>query len=154
VGAIVATSQRAPLSVTLSWGLLAAGLVLGASIDGQTTLVTAHYHGTIGAVTVAFMGLTYGLLPSLQLRAPDARRVRIQLNCYAFGNLLMMAGLAGAGWMGAPRKMAGNVGMELSVETLSRMVMGLGGVLAMIGIWMFSWLVLRALTTRKEWNRG
>jgi hypothetical protein len=125
--------------------LLGTGIVLGAMIDGQTTLVTAHYHGTIGAVTLAFMGLTYGLLPVLGHAMPPQPRIDLQLRCYGYGILLMMSGLAGAGLMGAPRKMAGNVGVEFSVETASRIVLGLGGTLATIGILMFLVLVLRQL---------
>lgn len=131
--------------LSLSMLLLVSGIVLGAMIDGQTTLVTAHYHGTIGAVTLAFMGLTYGVLPVLGYAMPPRPRIDLQLRLYGYGILLMMSGLAGAGLMGAPRKMAGNVGVEFSVEALSRMVLGLGGSLATIGILMFLVLVLRHL---------
>ncbi len=130
---------------SLSLILLVAGIALGAMIDGQTTLVTAHYHGTIGAVTLAFMGLTHGVLACLGCGSPARRAVEWQLRLYGNGILLMMFGLAGAGLMGAPRKIAGNVGIEFSVETLSRIVMGLGGTLATAGILYFLVLVLRQL---------
>ncbi|MBI5897919.1 MAG: cbb3-type cytochrome c oxidase subunit I [Rhodocyclales bacterium] len=130
---------------SLSLILLVAGIALGAMIDGQTTLVTAHYHGTIGAVTLAFMGLTYGILGCLGCGSPSRRAAEWQLRLYGNGILLMMFGLAGAGVMGAPRKMAGNVGVGFGVETLSRIVMGLGGTLATIGILYFLVLVLRQL---------
>jgi hypothetical protein len=133
----------------LSLGLFAAGLLLGAAINGQTTVVTAHYHGTIGAVTLAFMGLTYALLPALGVLRPRAAQMRRQAACYGFGNLLMMLGLAGAGLMGAPRKAAGNVGIEFGFEMFSRVVMGLGGTLAMIGIIGFFVLVARALRLQR-----
>jgi cytochrome c oxidase subunit 1 len=131
--------------LSLSLLLLLAGVLLGTLIDGQTTLVTAHYHGTIGAVTLAFMGLTYGVLPVLGCTMPRRAGIDWQLRLYGYGILLMMAGLAGAGLMGAPRKMAGNVGLELSIEAASRVVMGLGGSLATVGILMFLVLVLRHL---------
>lgn len=131
--------------LALSVLLLACGIVLGAIIDGQTTLVTAHYHGTIGAVTLAFMGLTYGVLPVLGHAMPPQPRIGLQLRLYGYGILMMMSGLAGAGLMGAPRKMAGNVGVEFSVETVSRVFLGLGGTLATAGILMFLYLVLRQL---------
>ena len=47
--------------------------------------------------------------------------------------------------MGAPRKMAGNVGVEFSVEAVSRVFLGLGGSLATAGILMFLYLVLRQM---------
>jgi hypothetical protein len=131
--------------LALSVLLLFCGIVLGMIIDGQTTLVTAHYHGTIGAVTLAFMGLTYGVLPALGHAMPPQPRIGLQLRLYGYGILMMMSGLAGAGLMGAPRKMAGNVGVEFSVETVSRVFLGLGGTLATAGILMFLYLVLRQL---------
>jgi len=134
-----------PTGLSLSWLLLVSGIILGTMIDRQTTLVTAHYHGTIGAVTLAFMGLTYGVLPVLGYAMPPRSRIDLQLRFYGYGILLMMSGLAGAGLMGAPRKMAGNVGVEFSVEAVSRIVLGLGGTLATIGILMFLLLVLRQL---------
>jgi cytochrome c oxidase subunit 1 len=136
---------RPATGLSLSMLLLVCGVILGAMIDGQTTLVTAHYHGTIGAVTLSFMGLTYGVLPRLGCAMPARGSIDWQLRLYGNGILMMMAGLAGAGLMGAPRKMAGNVGLEFSVETVSRMVLGLGGTLATIGILMFLVLVLRQL---------
>jgi hypothetical protein len=129
----------------LALQLFVAGLLLGSVIDGQNTLITAHYHGTIGAMTVSFMGLTYALLPALGLAVPAAVQIRRQTACYAWGNLLMMAGLAGAGLMGAPRKAAGNISLDFSVETAARLLMGLGGTLAMIGIIGFFILTVRAL---------
>lgn len=131
--------------LALSLLLLVCGIVLGAIIDGQTTLVTAHYHGTIGAVTLAFMGLTYGVLPLLGHAMPPQPRIGLQLRLYGYGILMMMSGLAGAGLMGAPRKMAGNVGVEFSVETISRVFLGIGGSLATAGILMFLYLVLRQM---------
>ncbi len=139
-------SRRRPVAgFSLSLLLLACGIALGTIIDGQTTLVTAHYHGTIGAVTLAFMGLTYGVLPVMGQAMPPPSRIGLQLRLYGYGILMMMSGLAGAGLMGAPRKMAGNVGVELSVETVSRVFLGLGGSLATAGILMFLYLVLRQL---------
>lgn len=130
---------------SLSVLLLVCGIVLGAAIDGQTTLVTAHYHGTIGAVTLAFMALTYGVLPVLGHAAPPRARASLQLRLYGYGILMMMSGLAGAGLMGAPRKMAGNVGLEFGIETVSRIFLGLGGTMATVGILLFLHLVLRQL---------
>jgi len=130
---------------SLSLLLLVCGILLGAIIDGQTTLVTAHYHGTIGAVTLAFMGLTYGVLPVMGLAMPPPSRIGLQLRLYGYGILMMMSGLAGAGLMGAPRKMAGNVGVEFSIETVSRVFLGVGGSLATAGILMFLYLVLRQM---------
>lgn len=143
--ALIAPRGSLAPGYTLSLLLFIVGLILGTLINGQTTLVTAHYHGTIGAVTLAFMALSFQLLPAMGLAKPDVRFIRTQLYCYGYGILLMMAGLAGAGLMGAPRKMPGDLGVTFSVETASRFCLGIGGLLATIGIMMFGYLLLRRL---------
>lgn len=130
-----------PAGLGLSVLLFVSGLVLGSAINGQTTLVTAHYHGTVGAVTLAFMAFTYRVLPILGYYEAKPRQVRLQLALYGWGILLMMAGLAGAGLMGAPRKAPGNLGLEMNVETFSRLLLGIGGTLATVGILMFAILI-------------
>ena len=42
--------------------MVAFTVVLGAMIRDSNTVVPAHYHASIGAVTVAFMGAAYHLL--------------------------------------------------------------------------------------------
>lgn len=130
---------------SLSLLLFVAGLVLGTLINGQTTLVTAHYHGTIGAITLAFMAVSFVLLERLGIEQPNSLLVRLQLGFYGYGVLLMMTGLAGAGLMGAPRKTPGDLAVSFSIETFSRICLGLGGLCATIGIVMFAWLLLRRL---------
>lgn len=129
----------------LSLLLFVSGLLLGSLINGQTTLITAHYHGTIGAITLAFMAVAFRLLPTLGMEAPPPFLVRLQLAFYGNGILLMMLGLAGAGLMGAPRKTPGDLELVFSVETVSRILLGVGGLCATIGIVMFAWLLLRRL---------
>lgn len=129
----------------LSLLLFVAGLILGALINGQTTLVTAHYHGTIGAITLAFMAVSFVLLGRLGIEQPNSLMVRLQLGFYGYGVLLMMLGLAGAGLMGAPRKTPGDLAVSFSIETFSRICLGLGGLCATIGIVMFACLLLRRL---------
>lgn len=130
-----------PAGVGLSMLLFVVGLALGTAIDAQTTLVTAHYHGTVGAITLAFMVFTYRVLPVLGFGKPQLQSISRQLALYGWGILLMMAGLAGAGAMGAPRKVPGNLGVELNIETLSRLLLGIGGTLATVGILLFAGLV-------------
>lgn len=129
----------------LSLVLFGFGLLIGALIDGQTTLVTAHYHGTIGAVTLAFMAYSFQLLPRIGAEPVSRRLGTVQLAFYGYGILLMMLGLAGAGLMGAPRKTPGELGLAWSVETVSRFMLGIGGLLATIGILMFATLLARRL---------
>lgn len=152
--ALLLSGKRGTLApgFVLSLLLFAVGLILGVLINGQTTLVTAHYHGTIGAITLAFMAVSFRLLPSLGIEAPSLAVVRTQLAFYGNGILLMMIGLAGAGLMGAPRKTPGDLQVAFSVETFSRICLGIGGLCATIGIVMFAYLLIRRLfaPTRME----
>jgi hypothetical protein len=69
-----------PLVVSL---LLFAGGAIAAMLGLEDdTRVTAHYHGTVGAVTVAYMGLTYQLLPMLGLSLRLPRLARLQLTIH------------------------------------------------------------------------
>jgi len=145
--AILATARPGMLAPGFGISLLlfVSGLFIGSLINGQTTLITAHYHGTIGAITLAFMAVSFQLLPTLGVEPVALRQVRWQLAFYGYGILLMMCGLAGAGLMGAPRKTPGDLAVSFSVETFSRICLGIGGLCATIGILMFAWLLLRRL---------
>ncbi len=54
--------------------LTIAGFLVGASIRSSTTMIPAHYHASIGAVTVAFMAVSYLLLEPLGLSLNPALR--------------------------------------------------------------------------------
>ncbi|HXH08349.1 MAG TPA: cbb3-type cytochrome c oxidase subunit I [Alphaproteobacteria bacterium] len=96
--------STAPLGLLVSLALYAAGIAAAlAGLEGDTR-VTAHYHGTVGAVTVAYMALAYRLLPRLGLARPRQSIVRLQLVLYGGGLLLFIAGLFWAGALGATRK--------------------------------------------------
>ena len=145
------TGQASRTVLLLTFVMFAFGLLLGTAISAETTLVTAHYHGTVGAVTLAFMGLTYALLPRLGFAHSAARLLRLQPWFYGMGLMLMMAGLAWAGSFGAPRKGPGNVQLVgAGYEAVARTVMGIGGTLAVIGILLFLLIVYRALRAGKS----
>ena len=145
--AILATTRRGMLmpGFGISLLLFVSGLLIGSLINGQTTLITAHYHGTIGAITLAFMAVSFQLLPVLGIEVVALRQIRWQLAFYGYGIFFMMCGLAGAGLMGAPRKTPGDLAVSFSLETFSRICLGIGGLCATIGIIMFAWLLLRRL---------
>jgi hypothetical protein len=90
-----------------SFLLFAVGGALGYLIRGANVVIPAHYHGAIVGVTLAFMGLTYVLLPLLGFRAVDGRWGRLQPVIYGGGQLLHVLGLAWSGGYGVQRKMAG-----------------------------------------------
>ncbi|PLY15243.1 MAG: hypothetical protein C0631_08495 [Sedimenticola sp.] len=132
-----------------SFLLFFAGGLLGSLIAGVNTIIPAHYHGSIVGVTLAFMGLTYLLLPRLGFGFPRGRMARTQPVIYAIGQFLHIGGLAYSGSMGVQRKTAGSAqGLELLQAKLPMAVMGIGGLLAVIGGILFVLVVLKAFRQR------
>jgi len=87
----------------LSALLFVMGVLVGAMIRDNSAMVPAHYHGVVGAVTLALMGQL------LHDRLPGLTRVRRVLATYAqgfygFGSLGLVLVLAVAGMMGLERK--------------------------------------------------
>ena len=162
----------APLGVALAWRALRAGtgqdalgraglllsillfgfgLAVGALIRQDNAMVPAHYHGVIGAVTLAYMAYSLRLLPVLGLPPPASRAARWQTWAYGAGTLLMAAGLAWSGGHGVSRKTAGAQQLLDGVAEIAGMaVMGLGGLVAVAGSLLFVVLVFRALVGRRE----
>jgi len=132
-------------SLGLSLLLFAAGCVLGAFIRTDSTMVPAHYHGTVGGITVALMAVTLRTMLRLNGAAPSPL-ARWQPRIYGTGLLLMVAGLAWLGGQGTPRKTPHT---EWSIDTASHLaasaLTGLGGLLAIAGGALFFVLAVRAL---------
>lgn len=97
-----ASSARALL--LLSTLLFLSGAVLGLLIRSESALVPAHYHGTIGAVTLAYMGLATHALGVMGRRHESRGGLRWAL-LYGGGLALVVAGLAWSGFNELPRKM-------------------------------------------------
>jgi heme/copper-type cytochrome/quinol oxidase subunit 1 len=123
--------------------------VLGLSIHPaarQGTLRTpAHYHSVVvGGVTLAFMGLAYHLLSTLNRVTVWRKAAAVQPYLFGAGMALLVMGLLGAGDLGAPRKTydAAVVG----VDWLKPMVLvGLGAGIAVLGGVLFVATLLLAL---------
>lgn len=132
--------ERPPVGLAISAALMATGLALGAVIDGATTLVTAHYHATMGAVAISRMAFLYTFPGTLSWRHPGPRAAKRQLACYGIGLTFLAAGLAIAALEQAPRKTAAT---ELTIHgpayRLGMAVSGVGGLFAMAGS---LWLVI------------
>jgi hypothetical protein len=137
-------AERAALRFSII--LFGAGGIIGFMISGSNVTVPAHYHGSIVAVTLAFMGLTYHLLPRLGFREPVGRMVRLQPVIYGLGQLFHVLGLAWSGGYGVQRKTAGAAqGLE-SIEKIAGMgLMGLGGLIAIIGGVLYLVVVFRSM---------
>ncbi len=126
--------------------LFGVGGVIGFMISGSNVTVPAHYHGSIVAVTLAFMGITYHLLPRLGFRKPEGRIVRLQPLIYAVGQLMHVSGLAWSGGYGVQRKTAGAAQGLDAIEKIAGMgLMGMGGLVAIVGGIIFMVVVIRAM---------
>jgi cytochrome c oxidase subunit I len=136
--------------VLCSMGLFAAGGILGFMIQGSNTMIPAHYHGSIVAVTLGTMGLIYYVLPRLGRPITLTRTARWQPWVYATGQLMHVTGLAWCGGYGVQRKVAGAAqGLEGFAETAGMALMGLGGLVSVAGGIMFLLVALAALVNRR-----
>jgi hypothetical protein len=114
--------------------LFAAGGILGFMISGLDIVIPAHYHGSTVGVTIAFMGLSYYLLPRLGFGPLPAQMAFLQPLLYGGGQLMHIVGLAWTGGYGVQRKTAGLAqGVDRLGEIAGMGLMGLGGLISVIG---------------------
>jgi len=131
--------------------LFGVGGIIGFMISGSNVTIPAHYHGSIVAVTLAYMGITYHLLPRLGFRNPAGRMVDWQPVIYGGGQLMHVLGLAWSGGYGVQRKTAGAAqGLDSIQEIIGMGMMGLGGLIAIIGGVIFLVVVLLAMRPEKS----
>jgi hypothetical protein len=145
------TARARPLraALVMSLVLFAAGGLIGFTIDGSNVKIPAHYHGCIVGITLAFMGVAYELLPRLGLRAPTGKLAIWQPYVYGIGQLLHITGLVWSGGYGVQRKLAGADQALTGVQQLAGMgLMGLGGMIAIAGGFMFLVVVARSASAR------
>lgn len=121
-------------SLVFSIVLFAAGGLISLNLQGSNVKIPSHYHGVIGAVTIAFMGLAYHMLPLVKRVIYSIRTARVQPFLYGAGQLLFVLGLYLAGTDGVPRKTFGSAQVLTSYTQYAGMaVMGLGGLVAVLG---------------------
>lgn len=131
------------------------GNLLGAMIEGSTTLVTAHYHAAIGAVALTRMAMAYFAADTLAIGSPTVRAVRRQLAAYAMALFLLFGGLTVGAIDEAPRKTsAGELVEKGPYFKIGMSISGVGGLFAIAGS---LWLVLnlmRPTSTRRPGRSG
>jgi cytochrome c oxidase subunit 1 len=112
----------------------------------NTLAVPGHFHATVvGGTTLAFMGLTYYVIPLLARRELIlASWARWQPYIYGFGIALLSVGMMAAGWLGVPRRVAdiSYNGAPISVSFpeasyAALAVFGIGALISIIGGAMF-----------------
>ncbi|HLE94429.1 MAG TPA: cbb3-type cytochrome c oxidase subunit I [Sulfuricaulis sp.] len=148
-----ATGHAQPLRAALitSMVLFGAGGVIGFLISGTNVTIPAHYHGCIVGVTLAFMGLTYHLLPRLGFRAPDLKLSKWQPYLYGVGQSLHVMGLVISGGYGVQRKIAGTAqGLDTMGRVFGMGLMGLGGLVAIVGGFLFLYICYGSMRPLKQ----
>ncbi|MCC6193901.1 MAG: cbb3-type cytochrome c oxidase subunit I [Burkholderiales bacterium] len=129
--------------------LFGAGGLIGYAIKGSDVRIPAHYHGAIVGVTLALMGVAYWLLPRLGFGRPPVRLATWQAWLYGGGQLLHITGLVWSGGYGVQRKVADGAQAVRSLEqTLGMGLMGLGGLVAVVGGFLFVVAVTVAIARR------
>jgi hypothetical protein len=130
------------LFVSIAMTLL--GFALGAAITGDTTLTPAHYHISIGAVTVSFMATLLVLLPRLGAAIRWPRLAIWQPLLYGGGQTVFALGLAIAGFWGsaARKRYVAEQVVSLPMERIGWIVAAVGGLIALVGGVSFIVLVL------------
>jgi len=115
-------------------------------IGDSNTIITAHYHGTGGAISLAFMGLTLYLLPRLGYGTPNLKWATLMSYIYGAGQLFHIIGLLWSGGYGVQRKVAGAAqGLQGFAQTAGMGLMGLGGLVAVVGGVIFLVVVFKAM---------
>lgn len=138
-------------SLMFSVLLFGIGGFLGFFARGSNTIVPAHYHGCIVAITLAFMGLVLHAMPGLGLGRPRPRLALAMPWVYGIGQLLHISGLAWSGGHGVQRKTAvATQGLDGAAQVAGMVVMGIGGLVAVAGGVLFLVAVVGALRRRRS----
>jgi cytochrome c oxidase subunit I len=122
----------------------------------NTLFVVGHFHSTVvSGTTVAFMGISYYLIPLLtQRRLTNIRMARWQPWVFSSGVLLLTLAMLLAGRLGVPRRVAdleyadAQVGVDLFSAAPYPGIMllvSIGAVFAVTGGIMFVWVMVMTL---------
>lgn len=139
------TSAVAKRGLYVSLFLFALGGTIALTLTGSNTKVPAHYHGVIGAVTLAFM--TFGFVTMLEngwMKVREKLLLR-QINLYGIGQTMFVCGLFTGGTRGVPRKTFGaEQHLDGVVKYIGMGIMGIGGLFAISAGVMFVLFMISA----------
>ena len=143
------------LSLSSSISLFSIGMILALFVDGQDTRTPAHYHGVIGGINVALIGIFYcWIFPLIGKKLKFEKLIRAQIILYSLGQCLFVIGMFITGTAGASRKIMGP-GIELDnlFIIIVTLVKDIGGGLAIIGGGLFVFLAFFALFSQTTNNQ-
>jgi tetratricopeptide (TPR) repeat protein len=122
-------------ALALSLFLFALGCLLGTTIRGESLAVPAHYHGTVGAITLAYLVWLRRFAGHFGIAAEQLAAARKLPLLYGGGIALLVAGLGAAGYLGIPRKAPHiDLGLDNAGYLAAMGVAGLGGFLALAAV--------------------
>jgi cytochrome c oxidase subunit I len=130
----------------------------------NTLFVVGHFHSTVvSGTTVAFMGISYYLVPLLsQRRLSNVKMAQWQPWVFSSGVLLLTLAMLLAGRLGVPRRVAdldysqAPVGVDLFSAAPYpgiMLVVSVGAVFAVIGGIMFVWIMVMTLLRGERTDR-
>ena len=121
-------------SLVISMAVFAFGGFIALMIHGSNTKIPSHYHGVIGGVTLAFMGLTNHIIYILKRDIYSIRLAKIQPYIYGTGQTLFVIGMFLAGAHGVQRKTFGAAQNLDDIAKIAGMaIVGMGGLIAITG---------------------
>ncbi|MDA0781962.1 MAG: cbb3-type cytochrome c oxidase subunit I [Rickettsiales bacterium] len=138
-------------SLILSIILFGYGGILGYMISGVNVTIPAHYHGSIVAVTLAFIAFCYRVLPKVGYGTIKGRLATSQPYIYGIGQILHITGLAWMGGYGALRKSAAS-SHEIT-NVFPKLMFFAGGSMAILGGLLFIIVVFRSITVSSRKSR-
>lgn len=130
------------------------GFAIGAMIRTSSTLIPAHYHASLGGVTVAYMVMVFILMKEYGCSLDGLKSSKLvswQPLLFGVGQTIFVIGFAYAGIQGMGRKMFGSDQSIHSVEAMVGLgLMSIGGLLAMSGGLLFIYIVVKSYTNRQN----
>ncbi|MBI5048141.1 MAG: cbb3-type cytochrome c oxidase subunit I [Deltaproteobacteria bacterium] len=138
-------------SLVISMIVFAFGGFIALMIYGSNTKIPSHYHGVIGGVTLAFMGLTNHIIYILKRDIYSIRLARIQPYIYGTGQTLFVIGMFLAGSHGVQRKTFGAAqNLDDIAKVAGMAIVGVGGLIAITGGIIFVVNSILSLTGHKK----
>lgn len=132
------------LAVVWSIVLILLGFIFGSLIRGSDMRVPAHYHATIGAVTIAFMAFSFQRLIGNEESASATKYLKSSIWIYGIGQSIFCSGMFIAGSYGFERKTYGSEIQFLSLgQKLGFILFGSGGLIAFLGGGLFAIALLK-----------
>lgn len=135
------------ISVYLSIFMTIFGFLLGSFIRSSNTMIPAHYHASIGAITLTLMSFSFVFLEYQNWNVTLFEKNKIyyyQPIIYAIGQTIFASGFAIAGINGQGRKLYGSEQQVKGLlDYIGLSLVGIGGIIAVFAGILFIYLFLK-----------